>query len=70
MLKVMENDILYTLHIYNKNIDYIEKQIKENFNVKFLAYDQYELKISFANELSENEEEKLFDILENFNRNL
>ena len=64
----MEKDTMYTLYIYNKNIDDIEKQIKENFNVKFLAYDQYELKISFVNELSDNEEEKLFDILEDLKK--
>jgi hypothetical protein len=60
----MEKDVMYTLYIYNKNINNIEMQIKKHFNVKFLAYDQYELKISFNNELSDNEENHLFAILE------
>jgi hypothetical protein len=61
----MEKDVMYTLHIYNKNIQDIEIQIKKHFNVKFLAYDQYELKIYFNSELSDNEEKHLFAILEN-----
>jgi F0F1-type ATP synthase delta subunit len=65
----MEKDIMYTLHIYNKNIDDIEKHIKKNFNIKFLAHDQYELKVYFTKELSDNEENKLFYILEKFNKN-
>jgi hypothetical protein len=66
----MEKDIMYTLDILHKeNIETIEKYIRDNFNVKFLAYDQYELKVSFSKELSDKEEQKLFDILENFNKN-
>mgnify|MGYP000001757375 FL=1 len=57
---------MYTLYIHNKNMHDIEIQIKKQFNVKFLAFDQYELKISFNGELSDNEEESLFAILENF----
>jgi hypothetical protein len=62
----MEKDVMYTLYIHNKNMHDIEIQIKKQFNVKFLAFDQYELKISFNGELSDNEEESLFAILENF----
>ena len=69
MLRNMEKDTMYTLYIYHKNINDIENQIRTNFNVKFLAYDQYELKVSFIYELSEEEETKLFDILQNFNKN-
>jgi hypothetical protein len=61
-------DIMYTLDVYKKNISSIEQNIKDNFNVKFLAYDQYELKVSFINELSDKEEELLFQILENFKK--
>lgn len=63
------NDIMYTLDILNKNVDYIENTIKKNFNVKFLAYDQYELKVSFFHELSDEEENKLFEILQHVNKN-
>jgi hypothetical protein len=62
----MDKDIMYTLDVYKKNIYNIEKNIKENFNVKFLAYDQYELKVYFMNELSDKEEELLFQLLEKF----
>jgi hypothetical protein len=58
------NNTIYTLNIFNKNIYKIEKTIREHFNIKFIAYDQNELKISFINELSEQEEVKLFEILE------
>jgi hypothetical protein len=58
------NNTIYTLNIFNKNIYKIEKTIREYFNIKFIAYDQNELKISFINELSEQEEVKLFEILE------
>jgi len=65
----MEKDVMYTLCIYNKNIHDIETQIKRHFNVKFLAYDQYELKISFNDELSDNDEGYLFAILQNIDKN-
>lgn len=61
------NNIVYTLNIYNKNISNIEKTIKKYFDVKFIAYDQHELKVSFINELSDKEEIKLFEILETAN---
>lgn len=65
----MDKDIMYTLSIYNKNIDKIEKleeKIKYTFDVKFIAYDQYELKVSFLTELTEEEEQLLFSILDEF----
>lgn len=60
----MNKDVMYTLDVYKKDVNEIEKKIKDNFKVKFLAYDQYELKVSFVNELNEEEESKLFEILE------
>lgn len=65
----MNKDIMYTLNINYKNIDNIaniEKQIKDSFEVKFLGYDQYELKVSFVKELSDKEEKLLFNILEKY----
>lgn len=65
----MDKDIMYTLSVYDKNIDKIEKieqKIKYTFDVKFIAYDQYELKVSFITELTEQEEEILFGILDEF----
>jgi hypothetical protein len=55
---------MYTLSIYNKDIIKIESRIKEWFNVKFIAFDQYDLKVSFTNELTDEEEIRLFKILE------
>lgn len=55
-------NVIYTLNICDKNVDNIEKTLKDTFNVKFLAYDQYELKVLFVNELSDEEEMKLFEI--------
>lgn len=60
----MNKDVMYTLDVYKKDVNKIEKKIKDNFKVKFLAYDQYELKVSFMNELSDEEESTLFEILE------
>ena len=65
----MDKDIMYTLNVYHKNIEKLETQIRANFDIKFLAYDQYELKVSFVNELSDEQEEQLFEILENINKN-
>lgn len=65
----MDKDIMYTLNIVNRNISLIEQLIRDNFKVKFIAYDQYELKVSFINELSDNEENTLFEILENIEKN-
>lgn len=65
----MDKDIMYTLSVYDKNIDKIEKieqKIKYTFDVKFIAYDQYELKVSFITELTEQEEQILFGILDEF----
>lgn len=59
----MDKNTVYTLYIYNKNITYIEEQLKQFFNIKFLAFDQYELKISFTNELSDSEENKLLELI-------
>lgn len=57
----MIKDIAYIIDILNiNNIEEIEKFIRETFNVKFLAYDQYELKVIFNNILSEYEENMLF----------
>jgi hypothetical protein len=61
----MDKEIMYTIDVFNKNIQNIESKIKELFNVKFIAYDQYELKVSFFSELSDKEEMKLFEIFEN-----
>ena len=47
------------------NIEDIEKFIRETFDVKFLAYDQYELKVVFINTLSECEENMLFNCIKN-----
>jgi hypothetical protein len=66
---IKDKDIMYTLSVYNKSIHTIEKieeKIKYTFDVKFIAYDQYELKVSFINELTEEEEQQLFDILNEF----
>jgi hypothetical protein len=65
----MDKDIMYTLSVYNKSIDKIEQienKIKYTFDVKFIAYDQYELKVSFITELTEEEEQILFGILDEF----
>lgn len=65
----MDKDIMYTLSINNKDIDKIHKieaKIKYTFDVKFIAYDQYELKVSFVNELTDEEEQQLFNILNEF----
>jgi hypothetical protein len=59
-----KGDIMYTLSVYNKDINKIESAIKEMFNVKFIAFDQYELKVSFTSELTDKEEIRLFNILE------
>lgn len=64
----MDKDIMYTLDVYKKEVGKIEKKIKDNFDVKFLAYDQYELKVSFVKELTDEEETKLFEILENIEK--
>jgi hypothetical protein len=68
----MDKDIMYTLSVNNKDIDTIQKietKIKYTFDVKFIAYDQYELKVSFVNELTDEEEGQLFNILNDFNKN-
>lgn len=68
-MDIIDKDIMYTLDIFNKNGQLIESKIKETLNVKFIAYDQYELKVSFINELSDEEEGILFKILQEFNKN-
>jgi hypothetical protein len=58
----MIKDIVYIIDILNlDNIEKIEKYIRETFNVKFVAYDQFKLKIIFCNILSEYEENMLFN---------
>jgi hypothetical protein len=60
----MIKDIVYIIDILKlDNIDEIEKFINETFNVKFLAYDQYKLKVIFCNILSEDEENMLFNCI-------
>lgn len=62
----MIKDIAYIIDILSiNNIEEIEKFIRETFNVKFLAYDQYELKVIFNNILSEYEENMLFTCIKN-----
>ena len=60
----MIKDIVYIIDILNiENIEKIEEFIRGKFNVKFLAYDQYELKVVFINELTEYEENILFNCI-------
>lgn len=56
--------ILYTLNIYEKNLEKIEMMIRSLYRIKFIGYDQYELKVSFEDKLSEEDEYKLFEILD------
>jgi hypothetical protein len=57
-------DIIYIIDILRlDNIEQLEKFIRETFNVKFLAYDQYKLKVIFCNILSEHEENMLFNCI-------
>lgn len=57
-------DITYIIDLLRlDNIEKIEKFIRETFSVKFLAYDQYKLKVIFCNILSEYEENMLFNCI-------
>ena len=57
-------NIIYTLHVNNllDNIKTIEEQLRDKFNIVFIAYDQTELKIAFTKELSDEEEMILLNI--------
>ena len=58
-------NIIYTLHVNNllDNIKTIEEQLRDKFNIVFIAYDQTELKIAFTKELSDEEEMILLNII-------
>jgi hypothetical protein len=55
----------YTMNITNllDKIQLIESELRSQFKVKFIAYDQFELKITFDEELSDEMEQKLIDIV-------
>lgn len=66
--------VIYTIDLctlegdINDYINYIETELKTIFNITFIGNDQYELKISLSNLLSEEEEELLFTKIYNFKK--
>lgn len=66
--------VIYTIDLctlegdVNDYINYIETELKTIFNITFIGNDQYELKISLSNLLSEEEEELLFTKIYNFKK--
>lgn len=58
-------EIVYTVYVSNlfEKIKDIESKLYTHFNIKFIAYDQTELKITFNEELTDDKEMLLMSII-------